>query len=104
MKGLVQIFSKLPLLLVALACSAIAVSGFSQEASTSATCSFQDLNLQAFSSAATAINDVGAIVGAFSGGLRTSDQAFLLFNGKFTPFTFPGSTGSGAFDINNHAQ
>jgi uncharacterized membrane protein len=43
-------------------------------------------------------------VGSFSTGLRTSGQAFLLFNGKFTPFTFPGSVSTGAFDINNHAQ
>jgi uncharacterized membrane protein len=75
-----------------------------QEASSVGTCSFQDLKLQAFSSAASGINDIGAIVGSFSTGLRTSGQAFLLFNGKFTPFTFPGSVSTGAFDINNHAQ
>lgn len=77
---------------------------FAQEANSTGTCSFQDLKLQAFSSAASGINDIGAVVGSFSVGLRTSSQAFLLFRGKFTPFTFPGSASAGAFDINNHAQ
>src|SRR6478752_2327297 len=77
---------------------------FAQEASSAGTCSFQDLKLQAFSSAASGINDIGAVVGSFSTSLHTSSQAFLLFRGKFTPFTFPGSVSTGAFDINNHAQ
>jgi len=84
--------------------SIFSARGLAQEASSVGTCSFQDLKLQAFSSAASGINDIGAVVGSFSTGLRTSTQAFLLFNGKFTPFTFPGSVSTGAFDINNHAQ
>jgi uncharacterized membrane protein len=84
--------------------SIFSTRGFAQEASSVGSCSFQDLNLQAFSSAASGINDVGAVVGSFSVGLRTSGQAFLLFKGKFTPFTFPGSVSTGALDINNHAQ
>jgi len=75
------------------------LTAFAQE-----TCSFQDLNLSgAFSSAGVGINDVGAVVGAFSPGLRTSSQPFLLFNG-FVPFTFPGSVAGGASDINNQSQ
>ena len=84
--------------------SIFSARGLAQEASSVGTCSFQDLKLQAFSSAASGINDIGAVVGSFSTGLRTSSQAFLLFKGKFTPFTFPGSVSTGAFDINNHAQ
>jgi len=84
--------------------SIFSARGLAQEASSAGTCSFQDLKLQAFSSAASGINDIGAVVGSFSTGLRTSSQAFLLFNGKVTPFTFPGSVSTGAFDINNHAQ
>ncbi|HEV8493574.1 MAG TPA: hypothetical protein VGR76_14960 [Candidatus Angelobacter sp.] len=84
--------------------SVFSARSFAQEPSSVGTCSFQDLKLQAFSSAASGINDIGAVVGSFSVGLRTSSQAFLLFRGKFTPFTFPGSVSTGAFDINNHAQ
>jgi len=68
-------------------------------------CLFQDLNLTgAFSSAGEGINDVGAIAGAFSPGLRTSSQSFLFFQGRFLPFTFPSSVASGAADINNQSQ
>lgn len=82
----------------------LSINTSAQENSGTPACSFQDLKFQAFSSAATGINDIGAVVGSFSVGLRTGDQAFLLFQGKFTPFTFPGSFSTGAADINNHAQ
>jgi uncharacterized membrane protein len=69
------------------------------------TCTFQDLNLaEAFSSAGAGINEAGAVVGSFSPGLRTSSQAFLLHQDRFIPFTFPGSAGTGASDINNQSQ
>ena len=97
-------FTRLTCIVTFSTISIFSARGFAQEASSAGTCSFQDLNLQAFFSAASGINDIGAVVGSFSTGLRTSSQAFLLFNGKFTPFTFPGSVSTGAFDINNHAQ
>ncbi|MGZ4845971.1 MAG: hypothetical protein ACXV75_14785 [Candidatus Angelobacter sp.] len=97
-------FTLLPCIVAFSTFSIFSIKGSAQEASSVGTCSFQDLNLQAFSSAASGINDVGAVVGSFSVGLRTSGHAFLLFKGKFTPFTFPGSVSTGAFDINNHAQ
>ena len=106
MKDLARIMLKLTLACVVpfSTISIFSARGLAQEASSAGTCSFQDLKLQAFSSAASGINDIGAVVGSFSTGLRTSTQAFLLFNGKVTPFTFPGSVSSAAFDINNHAQ
>jgi uncharacterized membrane protein len=105
MRNLTQVIARISFLLCIVAFSTFPINSFAQPASASGICSFQDLNLPgAFSSAGTAINDVGAVVGAFSPGLRTSSQAFLLFEGRFTPFTFPGSISTGASDINNHAQ
>jgi uncharacterized membrane protein len=106
MKGLAHTILRFTLICIVTfsTTSIFLIRSAAQEASSVGTCSFQDLKLQAFSSAASGINDIGAIVGSFSTGLRTSGQAFLLFNGKFTPFTFPGSVSTGAFDINNHAQ
>ena len=104
MKDLARNIVKFILLSCIVAFSISSINASAQDASSVATCSFQDLNLQAFFSSAGGINDVGAVVGSFSGGLRTPGQAFLLFQGKFTPFTFPGSVSTGAFDINNHAQ
>lgn len=107
MKDLARIIAQFTLLLCIVAFTTFSINGSAQEESTtaSATCSFQDLNLQAFSSSAGGINDVGAVVGSFSTALRApTGKAFLLFQGKFTPFTFPGSVETGAFDINNHAQ
>jgi uncharacterized membrane protein len=110
MKHLARIILKFTRLTCFLTFSTISIfslfsaTGLAQEASQTGTCSFQDLKFQAFSSVASGINDVGAVVGSFSVGLRTSTHAFLLFNGKFTPFSFPGSVSTGAFDINNHAQ
>jgi len=107
MKDLARTILKFTLLTCIVTFATISIfstRGAAQEAGSVGTCSFQDLKLQAFSSAASGINDIGAVVGSFSTGLRTSGQAFLLFRGKFTPFTFPGSVSTGAFDINNHAQ
>jgi uncharacterized membrane protein len=106
MKGLAHTILRFTLICIVTfsTISIFSTKSSAQEASSVGTCSFQDLKLQAFSSTASGINDIGAIVGSFSTGLRTSGQAFLLFNGKFTPFTFPGSVSTGAFDINNHAQ
>jgi len=81
-------------------CNCAISTAFAQE-----TCVFEDLNLaETFSSAGTGINDVGAVVGAFSQGLRTSSQAFLFHQDKFSPFMFPGSAATGASDINNQSQ
>jgi probable HAF family extracellular repeat protein len=97
MKGLSQIVSIVTLLVLYSFATSVAVA---QE-----TCTFQDLELAgAFSSAGVGINDVGAVGGAFSPGLRTSSQAFLLHQGSFIPFMFPGSASSGASDINNQSQ
>ncbi|MGZ4867819.1 MAG: DUF3466 family protein [Candidatus Angelobacter sp.] len=98
-------FTLLPCIVAFSTFSIFSIKGSAQEASSVGTCSFQDLNLQAFSSAATGINDVGAVVGSFSTGLRTSAaHGFLLYQGRFTPFSFPGSASTRASDINNHAQ
>ena len=104
MKDLARTILKFTRLTCIVIFSVFSASGLAQDASSTGTCSFQDLKLQAFSSSASGINDIGAVVGSFSTGLRTSSQAFLLFNGRVTPFTFPGSVSTGAFDINNHAQ
>jgi uncharacterized membrane protein len=52
------------------------------------------------------INDSGAIVGSFAGPSNTPDidHGYLLFNGKFTRFRFPGSKETEAHDINNVGQ
>lgn len=107
MKDLARIIVRLTLLPCIVAFATFSMNSSAQEESgaANATCSFQDLNLQAFSSSANGINDVGAVVGSFSTNLRGfSGKGFLLFQGKFTPFKFPGSLETGAFDINNHAQ
>lgn len=76
-----------------------------QDGSPSGKCKFQTLTAsgQEFITA-QGNNDVGAIVGVFHNGSPSPAQGFLLFNGKISTFSFPGSMGTQAFDINNHAQ
>ena len=63
-------------------------------------CAFEPLNLPAPANIAPtlrAINDQGAIVGAYFGG--NTGHGFLLFQGKVASFMFPGSTVTEAWDI-----
>lgn len=80
---------------------------FSQDGSPNGTCSFQTLHLPGNAAgfdSVEAINDIGAIVGTVVGADQQEFHAYLLFNGKFSPFMFPGSLLTAAHDINNHAQ
>jgi uncharacterized membrane protein len=80
---------------------------FSQDGSPNGTCSFQTLHLpgnEAGFDTVEAINDIGAIVGTAVPANEQTFNAFLFFNGKFTPFKFPGSVATAAHDINNRAQ
>jgi probable HAF family extracellular repeat protein len=80
---------------------------FSQDGSPNGTCSFQTLHLPGNAAGfdtVEAINDIGAIVGTATPANEQTFNAFLFFNGKFTPFMFPGSLRTAAHDINNHAQ
>jgi uncharacterized membrane protein len=80
---------------------------FSQDVSANGTCSFQTLHLTGNSAgfdSVEAINDIGAIVGNIADANEELSHGFLLFNGKFTSFKFPGSVVTAAHDINNRAQ
>jgi len=79
----------------------------SQDGSPNGTCSFQTLHLPGNSAgfdSIEAINDIGAIVGSIADANDQLSRAYLLFDGKFTPFKFPGSVLTTAHDISNHAQ
>ena len=92
------------LLLCVLIFSAI---GFSQDSVVQGTCIFHPIALPTDQSLrfATAINDVGAVVGAVSKPSGPVTSGMLSFNGKVTLFTFPGdSVQTFPNDINNHAQ
>jgi len=64
-------------------------------------CAFQTLNFptppDSFPSA-EALTDTGAIVGTFLTPSR-HESGYLLYQGKFTPFMFPGSTDTSAHDM-----
>ncbi len=80
---------------------------FSQDGFPSGTCSFQTLHLPGNTAGfdmVEAINDIGAIVGTVVDANEQGFHGFLLFNGKFSPFIFPGALRTAAHDINNHAQ
>lgn len=80
---------------------------FSQDGSPNGTCSFQTLHLPGNAAGfdtVEAINDIGAIVGTAVPANEQTFHAFLFFNGKFSPFMFPGALRTAAHDINNHAQ
>jgi DNA-binding winged helix-turn-helix (wHTH) protein len=71
----------------------------------SQTSSFQTINVPgAFSSAAEGVNDQGAVVGNFTPTVESLPLSFLLFQGHFSFFTFPGSEATTTRDINNHSQ
>ena len=84
--------------------AATATIAFAQDAgTTTGKCSFQTVNIPALANQRSiipeALNDVGAILGTYV----TQDfhtHGFLLYQGKFTSFMFPGSTNTIAHDIN----
>ena len=84
--------------------AATATAAFAQDAgTTTGKCSFQTVNIPALANQRIvipeALNDVGAILGTYV----THDfhtHGFLLYQGKFTSFLFPGSTDTVAFDMN----
>jgi len=94
----------LSLLISAFFIAATSTIAFAQDAgTTTGKCSFQTLNVPAPPNHRTivlgALNDVGAILGTYV----THDfhtHGFLLYQGKFTSFLFPGSTNTNAQDIN----
>ena len=67
------------------------------------TCSFQTINVPGASSA-EGVNDQGAVVGNFIADPGSHSESFLLFQGNFSFFTFPGSVSTTTRDINNHSQ
>jgi uncharacterized membrane protein len=102
-----KIASVLFSLLFALCSFLSSTPAFSQDGSPNGTCSFQTLHLPGNSAGfdtVEAINDIGAIVGTAVPANEQTFNAFLFFNGKFTPFKFPGAVLTAAHDINNHAQ
>jgi len=102
-----KIASVLFSLLVVLCSFLFSRPAFSQDGSPNGACSFQTLhfpgNPGGFDTV-EAINDIGAIVGTAVPANEQTFNAFLFFNGNFTPFKFPGSLRTAAHDINNHAQ
>ena len=84
--------------------AATATIAFAQDGSSTGKCSFQTVNLPAPANMCTeidlvALNDVGGIVGTY----EASDfhfHGFLLYQGKFTTFMFPGSTDTIRIDMN----
>jgi uncharacterized membrane protein len=67
-------------------------------------CTFQTINVPgAVTSAASGINDQGAVVGNWTKTTGITHQSFLLFQGNFSFFTFPGSSATTAGNINNHS-
>ena len=102
-----KIASVISSLLVVLCSFLSSPPAFSQDGSPNGTCSFQTLHLPGNAAgfdSVEAINDIGAIVGNVADANEQLSHGFLLFNGKFTPFKFPGSLLTEAHDINNHAQ
>src|SRR6185312_13630431 len=75
---------------------------FSQDGSPNGMCSFRTLHLPVNSAGfdtVEAINDIGAIVGSIADANEQLSHGFLLFNGKFTSFKFPGSVVTAVHDI-----
>ncbi len=90
------------LLLSACFIAATATIAFAQDGSPTGKCSFQTVNLPAPANeffALGALNDVGGIVGTYADS-NIHSHGFLLFQGKFTSFMFPGSTDTIAHDVN----
>ncbi|HET9183657.1 MAG TPA: hypothetical protein VFP59_16105 [Candidatus Angelobacter sp.] len=82
--------------------AATASTAFAQDGSPTGKCSFQKLNLPPLLDnkivIPEALNDVGAILGTYV--QNSHPHGFLLYQGKFTTFMFPGSTDTIAHDIN----
>jgi hypothetical protein len=94
----------LPALLV---CNILSLNLFlsAQDGSTTGKCGFQNLIIPAPAGSITspsALNDNGAIVGFLSStsGTNSNTTGFLLSNGNFTHFRFPGSADTFPQDIN----
>jgi uncharacterized membrane protein len=82
--------------------AATSTIAFAQDGSSTGKCSFQTVNLPAPANrffALGALNDVGGIVGTYAAS-DSRIHGFLLYQGKFTSFMFPGSTDTIAHDIN----
>jgi hypothetical protein len=78
-----------------------------QDGSSTGKCGFQDLIIPAPAGSITSpsgLNDNGAIVGLLSNSSDTNPHTtgFLLSNGNFTHFRFPGSTDTFPNDINKN--
>jgi len=82
--------------------AATATIAFAQDGSPTGKCSFQTVNIPAPPNRAVmldAINDAGGILGNYEDN-DSHTHGFLLYQGKFTSFLFPGSTATLAFDMN----
>lgn len=90
-------------------CSILALfmSASAQDGSATGKCGFQNLTFPSpagSTTAPTALNDNGAIVGLLESGTGTAfhTSGFLFSGGKFTHFKFPGSSDTFANDINKN--
>lgn len=82
--------------------AATATVAFAQDGSSTGKCSFQTVNLPTPPNKVVileALNDVGGILGTYEAN-DSHTHGFLLYQGKFTSFLFPGSTDTVAFDMN----
>jgi len=82
--------------------AATATTAFAQDGSSTGKCSFQTVNLPTPPNKVVildALNDVGGILGTYEAN-DSHTHGFLLYQGKFTSFLFPGSTDTVAFDMN----
>jgi hypothetical protein len=89
----------LTLLMCAFFIAATATAAFTQTGK----CAFKTLNFPppANNSTPVALNDSGAILGSFIDS-KGVGHGFLLFQGRLTPFMFPGSTDSSAIDMSRN--
>jgi hypothetical protein len=68
-------------------------------------CTFATINVPgAVTSSGTGVNDQGAVVGNLTKTSGGPSQSWLLFQGNFSFFTFPGSSSTTAGNINNNSQ
>jgi hypothetical protein len=85
-----------------IAATAFAQAGsFAQAGATTGPCGFQTLTFPppANNGFTMALNDAGAILGGFVDS-QSHIHGFLLYQGNFTTFVFPGSVSTTAHDIN----
>lgn len=68
-------------------------------------CTFATINVPgAVTSSGAGVNDQGAVVGNLTKTSGGQSQSWLLFQGNFSFFTFPGSSATTAGNINNNSQ